>query len=114
MTTLQSVRAPKRTRSLAARYALALPLLLGACGYNTIQSYDEAAAQAKQNIDTQLQRRNDLIGNLVATFGDRSWAKAKAVVTHSRIAQAARHKELLFNRQSAVRHGRAAGRQPGR
>jgi LemA protein len=67
MMTLQSVRAPKRTRSLAARYALALPLLLGACGYNSIQSYDEAAAQAKQNIDTQLQRRNDLIGNLVAT-----------------------------------------------
>ena len=67
MMTLQSVRAPKRTRSLAARFALALPLLLGACGYNTIQSYDEAAAQAKQNIDTQLQRRNDLIGNLVAT-----------------------------------------------
>ncbi len=67
MMTLQSVRTPKRTRSLAARFALALPLLLGACGYNSIQSYDEAAAQAKQNIDTQLQRRNDLIGNLVAT-----------------------------------------------
>jgi len=67
MMTLQSVRAPRRTRSLAARWALALPLLLGACGYNSIQSYDEAAAQAKQNIDAQLQRRADLIGNLVAT-----------------------------------------------
>jgi len=52
---------------MAARFALALPLLLGACGYNSIQSYDEAAAQAKQNIDAQLQRRADLIGNLVAT-----------------------------------------------
>lgn len=67
MMTVQSVRAPRRTRSLAARLALALPLLLGACGYNSIQSYDEAAAQAKQNIDAQLQRRADLIGNLVAT-----------------------------------------------
>jgi LemA protein len=67
MMTLQSFRAPRRTRSLAARWALALPLMLGACGYNSIQSYDEAAAQAKQNIDAQLQRRADLIGNLVAT-----------------------------------------------
>lgn len=71
MTTLQSVRAPRRTRSRLARLVmaapLALPLLLGACGYNTIQSYDESAAQAKQNIDAQLQRRADLIGNLVAT-----------------------------------------------
>ena len=67
MMTLQSVRAPKRMRSLAACAVLALPLLLGACGYNSIQTYDEAAASAKQNIDAQLQRRADLIGNLVAT-----------------------------------------------
>ena len=37
------------------------------CGYNTIQSYDEQAAQAKQQIDVQLRRRADLIPNLVAT-----------------------------------------------
>ncbi len=67
MMTLQFLRAPQRARSLSARLALALPLLLGACGYNTIQAYDEQAAQAKQNIDAQLQRRADLIGNLVAT-----------------------------------------------
>ncbi|MBL0169164.1 MAG: LemA family protein [Gemmatimonadaceae bacterium] len=65
--TLQSLRTPRRARSFSARLALALPLLLGACGYNSIQSYDEQAAQAKQNIDAQLQRRADLIGNLVAT-----------------------------------------------
>ena len=48
MMTLQSVRA-LRTRSKTASLTLLLPLLLGACGYNTIQSYDEAAAQAKQD-----------------------------------------------------------------
>ena len=37
------------------------------CGYNTIQTYDEQAAQAKQQIDVQLRRRADLIPNLVAT-----------------------------------------------
>jgi LemA protein len=44
-----------------------LPLALTACGYNTIQRYDEQAAQAKQQIDVQLQRRADLVPNLVAT-----------------------------------------------
>ena len=47
------------------RIALLLPLLLAGCGYNTIQSLDESAAQAKQQIEVQLQRRADLIPNLV-------------------------------------------------
>ncbi|MBL0892634.1 MAG: LemA family protein [Gemmatimonadaceae bacterium] len=47
--------------------ALVLPLSMSACGYNDIQSLDEQAAQAKQNIDAQLQRRADLIPNLVNT-----------------------------------------------
>jgi LemA protein len=48
-------------------FALTMPLAFGACGYNSIQAYDETAAQAKQNIDAQLQRRADLIPNLVNT-----------------------------------------------
>ncbi len=46
---------------------LMLPLFLAGCGYNTIQSYDEAANKAKQNIEVQLQRRADLVPNLVNT-----------------------------------------------
>jgi LemA protein len=45
---------------------LAGALMVG-CGYNTIQSMDERAAGAKQQIEVQLQRRSDLIGNLVNT-----------------------------------------------
>ncbi len=56
-----------RTRARLLAVAIVLPLGLNACGYNTIQSYDEQAAQAKQNIDAQLQRRADLIPNLVNT-----------------------------------------------
>jgi len=67
MNTVSSARVMRRTRTLSTSLLLVLPMLLGACGYNSIQSYDEAAAQAKQNIDAQLQRRADLIGNLVAT-----------------------------------------------
>ncbi|MFZ5622815.1 MAG: LemA family protein, partial [Gemmatimonadota bacterium] len=49
-----------------------IPLLLGAllasgCGYNTIQSLDEQVSQAEGQIKVQLQRRSDLIPNLVET-----------------------------------------------
>ena len=56
-------------RSIARLLTVTVPaaMLLTGCGYNTIQSYDERAAQAKQNIDAQLQRRADLIPNLVNT-----------------------------------------------
>lgn len=57
----------RQSRRRAMIVALTLPLAFGACGYNSIQSYDEQAAQAKQNIDAQLQRRADLIPNLVNT-----------------------------------------------
>ena len=52
-----------RFRALAP---LAGALVVG-CGYNTIQNMDERAAAAKQQIEVQLQRRADLIGNLVNT-----------------------------------------------
>jgi LemA protein len=55
-----------RSRSLPL-----LPLLLvlaaSSCGYNTIQTMDERAAQAKKQIEVQLQRRADLVQNLVNT-----------------------------------------------
>ena len=47
--------------------AIGATVTLSACGYNTIQQYDEQAAQAQKNIEVQLQRRSDLIGNLVET-----------------------------------------------
>ena len=42
-------------------------LLFTACGYNTIQSMDESAAASQQQIEVQLQRRADLVPNLVQT-----------------------------------------------
>lgn len=47
--------------------ALLLLLPLGACGYNRIQTLDEQAGAAQSQIEVQLQRRADLIGNLVNT-----------------------------------------------
>lgn len=51
------------------RMWLAVPLLLASagCGYNRIQQLDEQANGAQGQIEVQLQRRADLIPNLVST-----------------------------------------------
>lgn len=50
------------------RMLVALVALLGtACGYNRIQSLDEQVSAYKSQIEVQLQRRADLIPNLVET-----------------------------------------------
>jgi LemA protein len=52
---------------LRSMIVLAFPMLAGACGYNSIQSMDERAAAAQKQISVQLQRRADLVPNLVNT-----------------------------------------------
>lgn len=47
--------------------SLLVALSLTGCGYNQIQALDEAAEEAKSNIGVELQARNQLIPNLVAT-----------------------------------------------
>lgn len=53
-------------RRLHAPLLTALVLVAG-CGYNKIQTLDERVNQAQGQIQTQLQRRADLIPNLVET-----------------------------------------------
>src|SRR5207253_8524648 len=55
-----------KMRSRWLTITLVLPMLAG-CGYNRIQSLDERAQSSKQQIEVQLQRRADLIPNLVST-----------------------------------------------
>jgi LemA protein len=63
------------------RNAVALPfalLFLAGCGYNTIQTYDEQVNAAESQIKVQLQRRADLIPNLVETV--KAYAKQEQTI----------------------------------
>jgi len=67
---------------------LALPLALVGCGYNSIQTMDEQTNSARSQIEVQLQRRADLIPNLVAT-----------------VKGYAAHEEQVFNEVAQARAG---------
>ena len=54
-------------QSVLTGFALAATLLLGGCGYNTLQSTDEQTKASWSEVVNQYQRRADLIPNLVAT-----------------------------------------------
>lgn len=61
-----------RTQSISSRLralalVLILPLALGACGINAIPTKEEQAKAAWGDVQSQYQRRADLIPNLVAT-----------------------------------------------
>src|SRR5215467_4685432 len=68
--------------------ATLLLLPLASCGYNTIQRLDEQASSAQGQISVQLQRRNDLIGNLVNT-----------------VKGYAQHEEAVFTQVAQARSG---------
>jgi LemA protein len=48
-------------------FLVALTVATSGCGYNQIQRMDEQAESAQQQIEVQLQRRADLVPNLVNT-----------------------------------------------
>ena len=54
-------------RLIVAGFIAAASLALGGCGYNTIQTQDEAVKAAWSEVVNQYQRRADLIPNLVNT-----------------------------------------------
>lgn len=78
------------------RLLLALPLALTGCGYNKIQQLDEQAGAAKQQISVQLQRRADLVPNLVQT-----------------VKGYAQHEEAVFTNVANARTGLAGAIQSG-
>ena len=87
--------APLRVMKLRQMVALS-PLLLGVagCGYNQIQQLDESAGAAQKQISVQLQRRADLVPNLVNT-----------------VKGYAQHEEAVFTQVAQARAGLAGAIQ---
>ncbi len=54
-------------RALKLVFVAAVGLVLSGCGYNSLQSQDEAVKSAWSEVVNQYQRRADLVPNLVAT-----------------------------------------------
>lgn len=54
-------------RTLKVLFVAAAALVLSGCGYNSLQSQDEAVKSAWSEVVNQYQRRADLVPNLVAT-----------------------------------------------
>lgn len=89
-------RESKRTRTAALGVCL---LLVSGCGYNTIVELHERVDAAWAQVENQLQRRNDLIPNLVETAKGYA-AHEKAVFENiaqarSRLAGAASREEKI-------------------
>ncbi|MDB5104983.1 MAG: hypothetical protein JWP91_2672 [Fibrobacteres bacterium] len=58
---------PVKSKSLMPLALLTVALVLGGCGYNTLQSKDEDTKAAWSEVVNQYQRRADLVPNLVKT-----------------------------------------------
>jgi LemA protein len=67
-----------RSRRATLLAAAAAVLTTTGCGYNTIQTYDEQVNTAQGQVEVQLQRRADLIPNLVNTV--KGYAKQEATI----------------------------------
>ncbi len=83
-------------RVLRAILPAVMMLAVTSCGYNTIQTYDEQVNAAGSQIKVQLQRRADLIPNLVET-----------------VKGYARHEESIFTEVANARARLAGAVQSG-
>ena len=54
-------------RAFQVVYIFFIGLMLSSCGYNTLQQYEEGVFKAWADVESNLQRRADLIPNLVQT-----------------------------------------------
>src|SRR2546426_4921538 len=75
--TVSHKRSGASVNALKRLLPIALVLTAG-CGYNTIQTYDEQVTAAASQIKVQLQRRADLVPNLVETV--KGYAKQEQTI----------------------------------
>ena len=100
-------------KSIVAALMLVVSLLLGGCGYNTIQIQDEAVKASWSEVVNQYQRRADLIPNLVNTVKGFAAQEEKVLVgvteARARATSIQVTPELLNNPQALQKFQAAQG-----
>ena len=100
-------------KSIVAALMLVASLLLGGCGYNTIQTQDEAVKASWSEVVNQYQRRADLIPNLVNTVKGFAAQEEKVLVgvteARARATSIQVTPELLNNPQALQKFQAAQG-----
>jgi LemA protein len=95
-----------------------IPLLLGGCGFNTIPTKQERASAAWADVQSQYQRRADLVPNLVAIVQGyatqektvlREVTQARAAATHIKADRLTITSPDVFEHYQAVQGQLAAG-----
>jgi LemA protein len=104
-------------RSLLVASALAATLSLGGCGYNDIQSQDEAVKASWSEVVNQYQRRADLVPNLVKTvqaFADQEKDVLLGVTeARSKVGSLQATPELVNDPAAMDRFAKAQGEMTG-
>jgi len=92
-------------------------LLATGCGYNTIQTKDEAVNAASSQIKTQLQRRADLIPNLVETVKGYAAQESKVLIevteARAKATQVQIPPDILTNPEAFQKFQQAQGELTG-
>ncbi|HEY8226358.1 MAG TPA: LemA family protein [Pyrinomonadaceae bacterium] len=96
----------KRRRFAIVVLVALISLATGGCGYNTLTTKHENVKGKWANVETQLQRRADLLNNLVET------AKLAGVQEQEVFGQIANARSRLLNAAQAAPQGEAGDKSP--
>lgn len=103
-----------RPRTLWAMTALLVTSQLAGCGYGRMQELDELARTARTDIEIQLQRRAELVPNLIETLSAYSSInqEAAAMLADARVelVRAVRSSDLPAMQESSAKLGAAMAR----
>lgn len=100
-------------KALMIGVVIVAAVVLSSCGYNTMQRYEEAVFKAWGDLEAQLQRRADLIPNLVETvkgFASQERETLEAVINaRSRATSIQLTPEMLSDPQAVAQFQEAQG-----
>jgi LemA protein len=95
-----------KRRMLLLALAVLTSVAASGCGYNTLQSKQQNVKAKWANIETQLQRRSDLVNNMIET------AKLAGVQEQEVFGAVAKSNSQLLNAQKAAPQGDAGDKTP--